>query len=170
VACTGVGNGIQESNAMKKSIFIFIIALSCTFTIYAQNGEMSNAPQGGNVKIKITINESATQLPLELTATITDSAASRDFISLFPLTLTLEDYNRTEKISNLPKKLSTAGAPPSYAPSVGDICLYVPWGNLCIFYRDFSSSGGLVLLGKIDGGIEAFTGTGSLTAKFEVLK
>jgi hypothetical protein len=46
-----------------------------------------------------------------LTGTLEDTAASRDFASLLPLTLTLEDYNRTEKISDLPKKLSVQGAP-----------------------------------------------------------
>jgi len=41
-----------------------------------------------------------------LTATLEDTATSRDFVSLLPLTLTLEDYAATEKISNLPRRLS----------------------------------------------------------------
>src|SRR4030095_2184225 len=72
-----------------------------------------------------------------VTGTLEDTAASRDFISLLPLTLTLEDYNGTEKISALPKKLSTKGAPDGVDPSVGDIAYYAPWGNLAIFYEDF---------------------------------
>jgi hypothetical protein len=36
---------------------------------------------------------------------------SRDFAALLPLTLTLKDYAATEKISDLPKRLSTDGAP-----------------------------------------------------------
>jgi len=39
--------------------------------------------------------------------TLEDNATTRDFVALLPLTLTLRDYNRTEKISDLPKKLST---------------------------------------------------------------
>jgi len=37
----------------------------------------------------------------EITATLVDSETTRDFIFLLPLTLTLEDYARTEKTSNL---------------------------------------------------------------------
>jgi hypothetical protein len=91
-----------------------------------------------------------------LTATLEDTAASRDFASLLPLTLTLEDYNRTEKISDLPKKLSTQGAPAGVEPSRGDIAYYAPWGNLAIFHKDFPYSRGLVKLGRIDSGIEMF--------------
>ena len=44
--------------------------------------------------------------------------------ALAPITLTLDDYAGTEKISNLPRKLSTAGAPAGSDPSVGDIAYY----------------------------------------------
>jgi hypothetical protein len=97
-----------------------------------------------------------------MTATLDDNATSRDFISLLPLTLTLEDYNGTEKISNLSRKLSTKDAPAGIDPSVGDITYYSPWGNLAIFYKDFGYSRGLVKLGRIDSGVEAFNRPGSL--------
>jgi hypothetical protein len=89
-----------------------------------------------------------------LTATIDDSAASREFVSLLSLTLTLEDYYRTEKISALPKRLSTQGAAAGVDPSRGDIAYFAPWGNLAIFYHDFPYSRGLVKLGRIDSGID----------------
>ena len=65
---------------------------------------------------------------------------------MLPLTLTLKDYAGTEKISDLPRKLSTQGAPSGSDPSVGDITLYAPWGNLAIFYRDFGYASGLIIL------------------------
>ena len=46
-----------------------------------------------------------------LTAELEDSAAARDFAALLPLELTLSDYNRTEKIADLPRRLSIEGAP-----------------------------------------------------------
>jgi hypothetical protein len=46
-----------------------------------------------------------------VTATLVDNPTSRDFISLLPLTVTLEDHAATEKITYLPRKLSTEGAP-----------------------------------------------------------
>ena len=97
-----------------------------------------------------------------ITATLLDSKATQDFISLLPLTLTLEDYAGTEKISYLPRKLSTEGAPAGGDPAVGDIAYYAPWGNLAIFHRDFGYSSGLVILGKIDSGVEAFKAPGSV--------
>lgn len=89
-----------------------------------------------------------------LTATLENSKAARDFLSLLPLTLTLSDYNSTEKVADLPRKLSTEGAPDGTDPDVGDLTYYAPWGNLAIFYRDFGWSRGLVKLGRLDAGVE----------------
>jgi hypothetical protein len=105
-----------------------------------------------------------------LKAILIDSKTTRDFISLLPLTLTFEDYAKTEKVSNLPKRLSTEGAPSGSDPSVGDITYYAPWGNLAIFYRDFGYSRGLVILGKIDGDKEAFNVPGSVKVTIELVK
>jgi hypothetical protein len=68
--------------------------------------------------------------------------------------LTFEEYAGTEKISNLPKRLSKDDAPSGSKPSVGDFTYYSPWGNLAIFYRDFGFANGLIKLGKIDFDIE----------------
>jgi hypothetical protein len=70
---------------------------------------------------------------LKLEREMMDNAAARDFLPLLPMTLTLEDYAATEKISHLPKKLSVASAPAGFDPSVGDLTYYAPWGNLAIF-------------------------------------
>lgn len=83
-------------------------------------------------------------------AVLYDSAAARDFVSQLPLTLTLADYNATEKIADLPKKLSTEGAPDGFTPVAGDLAYYAPWGNLAVFYRDFRYSSQLILLGKLE--------------------
>lgn len=85
----------------------------------------------------------------EMIAELDDNAAARDFLALLPLTLQLDDYAATEKVADLPKKLSTAGTAGGFDPSVGDITYYAPWGNLAIFYKDFSYSRGLVNLGRI---------------------
>jgi hypothetical protein len=75
----------------------------------------------------------------------------------------------TEKISNLPRRLSTEGAPAGSDPSIGDIAYYSPWGNLAIFYRDFRYSSGLIKLGKIDSGIEALNVTESAKVTIELI-
>lgn len=114
------------------------------------------AQQAKTMKIRMDVNGT------QVTATLNDSETSRDFVSLLPLTLTVEDYNGTEKISNLAKKLSTKGAPDGVDPSVGDIAYYAPWGNLAIFYKDFGYSAGLVKLGQIDSRADVFRRPGTL--------
>jgi len=120
--------------------------------------------QGDSMKIRLKVGDTV------LTATLIDSATTRDFISQLPLTLTLKDYAGTEKISDLPKRLSTESAPSGSDPSVGDITYYAPWGNLAIFYRDFGYSSGLVILGKIDSGIKALNVPGSVKVTIELIK
>ena len=143
--------------------FLIIVLLN-SLSVCAQNNNNANTTsQGEAMKIKITIGRTT------LTATIADNATARDFVSLLPLTLTLNDYNRIEKVSNFPRQLTTAGAPAGYDPSVGDITLYAPWGNLAIFYGDYGYAHGLIYLGRIDSGIETFAVSGSLIATFEVM-
>lgn len=103
-----------------------------------------------------------------ITATLDDNATSRDFVSLLPLTLTLEDYAATEKVGDLPRRLSTERAPSGVEPATGDVAYYAPWGNLAIFYRDFRYSTGLVRLGKLDSGIETLRGTRPLKARISL--
>lgn len=102
----------------------------------------------GTMQIRIRAGEKT------LTARLEDSAVARDFAALLPIELTLKDYASTEKIADLPRRLSTEGAPPGVDPAVGDIAYYAPWGNLAIFYRDFGYSRGLVRLGRIEAGVE----------------
>ena len=55
-------------------------------------------------------------------------------------------------------ELSTDGEPNEFDPDVGDLCLYAPWGNLSIFYKDFRNSNGLISLGHIDSGMDVISG------------
>lgn len=116
------------------------------------------------MKIRIRINGT------EVAATLIDNPTSRDFVSLLPLTLTLEDYGDTEKIGYLPRKLSTEGAPPGSEPSAGDVSYYAPWGNLALFRKDFRYSSQLVKLGTIDSGGEALNVPGPAEVTIDLPK
>ena len=104
-----------------------------------------------------------------ITVTLSDNATARDFASLLPMTVTLNDYASTEKVSDLPRRLSTQGVPEGSDPSVGDITYYAPWGNLAIFYRDFHYSSGLIKLGRIASGMEALNVPRSMQATIELI-
>jgi hypothetical protein len=105
-----------------------------------------------------------------LTATLDDNVASRDFASLLPLALTLTDYAATEKISDLPRRLSTEGTPPGSEPAVGTLAYYAPWGNLALFYRDAGYANGLVRLGTITSGMDVLKQSGPLKVDIQLLE
>lgn len=102
-----------------------------------------------------------------ITATLDDRAAAREFLALLPLTVDLKDYASTEKIADLPKKLSTAEAPAGFEPKMGDLAYYAPWGNLAIFYKDFEYSRGLIKLGRITSGLKHLDYSGSKRVTIE---
>ena len=62
-----------------------------------------------------------------------DSPATRDFLSMLPLTLSIEDLAAREKISYLPRELDHAGTPGS-DPEDGNLIYFTPWGNLGLHY------------------------------------
>ncbi|GGZ39985.1 cyclophilin-like fold protein [Streptomyces bluensis] len=85
----------------------------------------------------------------QVDAILNDSAAARDLAELLPLTLDMEDFHRTERISYPPRELDTTGAPAASNPKAGDLAYYAPWGNLAFFYHDGDHSPGLVVLGRL---------------------
>lgn len=130
---------------MRIPMVIMAVLLAMPFCVAGER-EKGNDDVGTIILLKFN-NE-------ELTIRLNDSQASRDFVSLLPMTLIFRDYDATEKVSDLPKPLSTDGAPSGYKPSVGDFTYYAPWGNLAVFYRDFQYSNGLIPLGAIESGVE----------------
>jgi hypothetical protein len=160
-------------SGMKRfRIQFLVLALACTTvpgTAIEAAQETPRATPNQQVRTmeirKIRISAEGTVI----TATLDDNATSRDFVSLLPLTLTLKDYAATEKISDLPRKLSTAGAPAGSDPEVGDFSYYAPWGNLALFHKDFGYSVGLVKLGTIDAGVELLRRPGQLRVKVELI-
>lgn len=87
-----------------------------------------------------------------VTAQLYDNATSRDLVSRLPLTLSFSDYNSVEKIAYMPSgssALNTSDAPETYTPVAGDLAVYIPWGNISIFYNAFRASAGLAPFGKI---------------------
>jgi hypothetical protein len=149
----------KEKKGSMRRIFL-ALAVAMALALY----HVPCGADNSSMKIRLKVGDKV------LTATLIDSKTTRDFISLLPLTLTLKDYAGTEKISDLPKRLSTEDAPSGIDPSVGDITYYAPWGNLAIFYRDFGYASGLVILGKIDGRIETFNVPGSVKVTIELIK
>lgn len=104
-------------------------------------------------KLKMTVNGQ------EVLITLYDTPTANALYAALPMELNFSDYNGTEKIAYPPEALPTEGEPDGCDPDVGDLCLYAPWGNLCIFYQDFRYSQSLIKLGHIESGMELLTGT-----------
>lgn len=117
---------------MKKIIITFFIGLF-TMNVFAQN-----------TRIKLTFEGN------EIYALINNSKAGNDFLSLIPLSVKAEDFNSTEKIFYLSKKLNIENEPDDINPKAGDITYYAPWGNIAIFYKNFRYSNNLIYLGKFE--------------------
>lgn len=115
------------------------------------------------MKVEIVVNgETAT-------ATLYDSPTGRDFASLLPLSLTLQDYADIERISDLPRRLSTAQAPEGMTPQAGDMAFYAPWGNLAIFVQARPYARSLIPVGKIDSGLPALQRHGPLRVQIRAV-
>lgn len=113
------------------------------------------------MKIRLIVGEQVA------TATLYDNATARDFASLLPLTLTMEDYDTIERVSSLPRKLSTQGAPEGMTPVAGELTHYAPWANLALFIKPRAYSRGLLPLGKVDEGLSILARLKPYTVRIE---
>lgn len=76
---------------------------------------------------------------------LNDSETAQELAQQLPLTTKVENYSNDEKIF-YPKALNSNGSPRSNGRK-GDLAYFAPWGDVCMFYRDFSSAPGLYNLG-----------------------
>lgn len=159
----------------RKTILVLLVSVLLTGLVAGCGTEQNKTDQNSD-KVTLESNtyinkEDPMMIKLsfngeEILVKTYDNPTSQDFISLLPMSLTFQDYAGTEKVSDLPRSLSTENAPAGFDPNVGDLTLYAPWGNLAIFYQDFGYSNGLISLGKIESGIEKLK---AMSGSFDVL-
>jgi hypothetical protein len=107
-----------------------------------------------------------------ITATLIDSKTTCDFISLLPLTLSMNDLFHGEKFAHLPKAISTEGER-AHTYEVGEIAYWSPGPDVAIYYRQDGEPippPGIIPIGKIDAGAEAFDVPGSVKVTIELAK
>lgn len=143
---------------LKKLIYILGFIILFQIIILAKND------MGGKTMIKMTFAGN------EIYGEILNTQSGKEFLSQLPASLKFEDYNSTEKISYLPKKLSAQGEPEGFTPKKGDISYYVPWGNLAIFYRDFRYSRSLIKIGELNDIDKLANMRGYFEVRIEIVK
>lgn len=144
--------------------FTLMLALGSVALIAAQAGAIPDNHKGNNMyQINITLDD------VVITARLDNSPTARDFIASLPMTVKLEDYTATEKVTYLANKLTTEGAPAGIDPKIGDIAYYAPWGNIAIYYKDFGYSPELIKLGEITSGMTHLKFSGAKQATIELI-
>jgi hypothetical protein len=138
---------------MRRTLLALASALVVGHPAYSADNSM---------KIRLRIENKV------LITTLIDNKTARDFISLLPLTVTMGDLFRREKYGPLPRALSKGERTHSY--EVGDIGYWSPGPDVVVYYRNDGEQmpdPGIILIGKIDSGVEAFNVPGSVKVTIE---
>ena len=116
------------------------------------------------MRVRITVGGKS------VVATLVNSEAARDFASLLPLTLWMNDLFRREKFAPLPRGISEQGTR-THDYAVGTIGYWAPGPDVAIFYRQDGEripDPGLIVLGKVKAGIEALDVPGAIEVTIEL--
>lgn len=105
---------------------VFIAATGATVS-YSQTGAGDTNQIVGTL-VRFTAGSTSVDLTIG-----EDNPTVRDFLSLLPLTMKLEEYAGREKIGYFERKLATQGSPGS-DPEDGDLIYFIPWGNIGFYY------------------------------------
>jgi len=158
---------------MRRNFLVLASAMAISHFAYGadSNATGGTSPlaetatkQADNMKIRLRIKDRV------LTATLIDSKTTRDFISLLPVTLTMNDLFGREKIGHLPRAISEGGAP-RHTYEIGDVAYWSPGPDLAIYYHHDGQAipaPGIVIIGKIDSGVEALNVAGSVKVTVEL--
>lgn len=142
------------------------MSLCCALTSCSKNDNEGPVPSiNENQHLRITVGSRV------VTATLYNNPTARDFIAFLPITVNLTDYAGTEKIFYPSTKLSTSERNTVSDPAIGDINCYAPWGNIAIFYRNYSGSRDLIRIARISEGVDVFSGSGAVNnVTFELVE
>lgn len=137
-----------DTSAFSRRRFLFgaIAAAAAPSTVLAQDGRDPSSQKATDMNIRMTFDNQS------MTGTLYDNPSARDFFSMLPLDLSIENFGGNEKIAYLPRKLTRDGSGQFHNEQPGDICYFAPWGNLALFYGAYSYSSDLIRLGRFTGG------------------
>lgn len=93
------------------------------------------------------------------------SAAADALYAQLPLTLPVEDFSTNEKVFYPPDALDTSDTPLA-SGGAGTLAYYAPWGDVVLFYDEYSGNPSLYELGRIVSGGELVSGfSGEITVE-----
>ena len=107
-----------------------------------------------------------------ITATLDDSATTRDFIKSLPLTMKMTRWGNREYYGKVASRLSD-DAPKRNRFASGDVVYWVPGGSFAVFFNDTgnTSLADLIVMGKVTSDLKAFDTLGeSVDMRIEVVR
>ena len=119
------------SELLRKHASLILTVLLTTSAASSASAQTRGGSGESVIGIIVRFTSEATSVDVTIGS---DSPAVRDFLSMLPLTLRLEEHAAREKIGILPRALSVDGSPGS-DPEDGDLIYFVPWGNLGFYYN-----------------------------------
>lgn len=165
-------SNIANFTARKLLVIALVLMASLVLgeskarTASSPNPQRPSSEGSHNMKIKINIGGKT------LTASLADNKTARDFASVLPLNVTMNDLFGREKYGDLPKALSENG-PRKNRYEVGEIAYWSPDHQFALYdHQDGETipSPGIIPIAKIDAGTEAFNVPGSVKVTIEIAK
>src|SRR5215208_1866279 len=148
---------------------LFVIVLNHTVSVAGSNARASEPPEAAASQIANAMKIKLRIAGKEITATLIDSETTRDFVSLLPLTLTMNDLFGREKFGHLPRAISEGGKR-TRTYEVGDVIYWSPGPDVAMFYRHDGQSipsPGVIVIGKIDSSVEELNVPGAVKVTIE---
>lgn len=151
---------------MKKKLRMILAGMFISaFSIATISEAQTMMKKSDRLKIRLRVKDKI------ITATLIDSKTTRDFISLLPLTLTMNDLFRREKYAHLPRAISTEGER-VHTFEIGEIVYWSPGPDVAIYYRHDGEripEPGIIVIGKVDSGVETLNVSGSVKVTIELV-
>lgn len=129
---------------------------------FGANGQ--DLQRNEEMKIKLSFDDKEVIVQME------NNTAAEQLLKLLPETFEFMDFAGEEKIADFPQPLSLGEAPRGMIASAGKMFIYVPWGNMGIFYKNHGTKidKSLIPLGTVVSGLEYLAAQkGGFTAKIE---
>jgi len=157
---------IRQHTLTRRSLIAATLASAAVSPVsaFARTPVKTSSHKGaGYMQIRCAFDDQT------FTVTLDDNPSARDFASMLPLDLSIEDYSTNEKIAYLPRKLTEEGSGPFSNESAGDFCYFAPWGNLVFYHAGYPYWKGLIRLGRLDGGVTPLLKRGKFPLRIEIL-
>lgn len=121
-------------------------------SVLEQTVPMSESTSRKDEPVLLRVVEVSTS-GIAVTFELNDSAAAKALYDQLPLAIAVEDFSTNEKVFYPPQPLDVTDAPHAEG-GAGTLAYYEPWGDVVMFYDDYSPNGSLYELGRVVSGTE----------------